>query len=63
MEEIMTKLSLWYDVDVFYANESVKNVRLSGDMIRYKDIEDLLYFFEQISDVKFQISGRTIVVK
>lgn len=59
---IMDKLSLWYDVDVFYGNDEVRNVHLSGDMVRYKEIQNLLYFFEQISDVKFEIKGRTIVV-
>ena len=52
----------WYDVDVFYGNDEVRNVHLSGDMVRYKEIQNLLYFFEQISDVKFEIKGRTIVV-
>ncbi|WP_294141890.1 FecR domain-containing protein [uncultured Sanguibacteroides sp.] len=62
LENIMNKLALWYDVDVLYANDKVRKVRLSGDMVRYKDIQNLLYFFEQISDVKFEIKGKTIVV-
>ncbi len=62
LERIMNKLSSWYDVDVFYANEEVKNVKLTGDMMRYKDIQELLYFFEKISDVKFLIKNRTVTV-
>lgn len=62
LEEIMNKLSFWYDVEVGYANESIKSVRLSGDMKRYKDIRELLYFFERISDVKFIINGKNITV-
>lgn len=62
LEEIMNKLSFWYDVEVGYTNESIKSVRLSGDMKRYKDIRELLYFFERISDVKFIINGKNITV-
>ena len=62
LERIMNKLSSWYDVNVFYANEEVKNVKLTGDMMRYKDIQELLYFFEKISDVKFLIKNRTVTV-
>ncbi len=62
LEHIMNKLSSWYDVDVFYTNADVKNVKLTGDMKRYKDIRELLYFFEKISDVKFLIKNRTVTI-
>lgn len=62
LEKIMNKLSFWYDVEVAYTSEGIKSVRLSGDMKRYKDIRELLYFFERISDVKFIISGKNITV-
>lgn len=63
LEEIMEELARWYNVEVFYAREGVKEERLSGDMKRYKDVRSLLYYFEQISDVRFEIKERTIVVK
>jgi ferric-dicitrate binding protein FerR (iron transport regulator) len=64
LEEIMTTLSLWYDVDVVYENEEVKTTRLTGDLERYEDIRKLLYFFEKTSDrVKFEIKGKTITIR
>ena len=57
LEYIMNRLSLWYDVEVQYSDEGVKGVKLSGDMKRYKNIQELLYFFERISDVRFVIKG------
>lgn len=62
IEQIMNKLSLWYDVEVFYKEDSLKKVCLSGDMKRYKEITNLLYYFEKISKLKFEIEGRTITV-
>ena len=63
LNKIMNKLARWYNVEVFYARETARTERLSGDMMRYQDIQSLLYYFEKISDVQFEIKGRTIVVK
>lgn len=62
LEYIMNRLSLWYDVEVQYSDEGVKGVKLSGDMKRYKNIQELLYFFERISDVRFVIKGKKITI-
>lgn len=62
LEYIMNRLSLWYDVEVHYSDEGVKGVKLSGDMKRYKNIQELLYFFERISDVRFVIKGKKITI-
>ena len=63
LENIMEQLSRWYDVDVFYTREAARQECLSGEMTRYREIRSLLYYFEQISEVRFEIKGRTIVVK
>lgn len=63
LENIMEQLSRWYDVDVFYTREAVRQECLSGEMTRYREIRSLLYYFEQISEVRFEIKGRTIIVK
>ncbi|MDR2129765.1 MAG: FecR domain-containing protein [Odoribacteraceae bacterium] len=62
LEDIMYKLSLWYDFEVFYAQPEVKDILLSGDMMKYDRIENLLYFFENSSGIVFEITGRKIVV-
>lgn len=62
LEQIMEKLSLWYDVEVFYTANDLKEIRLSGDMKRYEEICDLLYFLEKSSAVKFKIQNRTIII-
>ena len=62
LESIMTKLGRWYDVDVFYQNSECKELRFSGDMKRYDDIRDFLFFIEKSSDVKFRIKGRSIII-
>jgi ferric-dicitrate binding protein FerR (iron transport regulator) len=62
LEDIMYKLSLWYDFEVSYTQPEVKDILLSGDMMKYDRIENLLYFFENSSGVVFEITGKKIVV-
>lgn len=62
LESIMEKLSRWYDLDVFFTSEEIKKIRLSGDMERFADIQDFLFFFEQVSKLHFEIKGKIIVI-
>lgn len=63
LEDIMEKLSLWYDVDVFFASPSLKNVHFSLEIKRYDDVAMVLSKVEKTGRVKFDINGRTIIVK
>lgn len=63
LESIMEKLSLWYDLEVFYKREAVKDVRLSGIMERYRDVNELLRFFEKSSDLRFSVKENTVFVE
>lgn len=62
LESIMEKVERWYNVDVFFQNERLKEARFYGNMKRYTPIEDLLFFLERTSDARFTINGRTIIV-
>jgi ferric-dicitrate binding protein FerR (iron transport regulator) len=64
LENIMETLSLWYDMEVIYENELVKETRLTGDLERYEDVWKLLYFFERTSEgLHFEIVGKTVIVR
>lgn len=63
LEDIMEKLSLWYDVNVFFASPSLKNVHFSLEIKRYDDVAMVLSKVEKTGRVKFNINGRTIIVK
>ena len=62
MEQIMATLSLWYDVDVFYQVEAVKELHFSGHLERYKEIRNILDAITEATGVKFSIKERTIIV-
>ena len=63
LESILEKAARWYDVDVSFRNESLKEVRFYGNIRRYAEIEELLLLLEKISEVRFSIEDRTVVVE
>lgn len=63
LEEIMTTLSIWYGLNVFYLNESVKRIEFTGKVKRYEDTRVLLDKFEQTGDVVFDIKGNNVFIK
>ena len=62
LEEIMDILSLWYNVDVFYTTEDIKNYHFTGHMQRYQQIDRILNAISRMVDVNFNITNRTIVI-
>ena len=62
LEDILTVLSNWYDVDVFYQTAFVKELHFSGYMERYKDVSVILEAITLSTGVTFSIQGKTIVV-
>ena len=62
LESVMHSLSLWYDVDVFFANQDIKDYPITGHMERYKNIKKILSGIEKISGYNINIKGRTIIL-
>ena len=62
LETILDKLALWYDVELFYQNESVKEVRFTGYLKRYDNIDVILNAIESTVSATFHIKERTIII-
>jgi len=63
LEDILTVLSRWYDVEIFYQRQTMKEELFTGDLKKYDNIEEHLKMLEMTTDVKFEIRGNTIIVK
>ena len=48
LNSIMDKLSRWYGLEVLYQDAGLQEVRLSGNLKRYKDVRELFVSFEKI---------------
>lgn len=59
---IMQNLERWYDFEVVFVDESLKNNHFTGDLERYDSIDTFLNFIEVGGNVKFKIDGRMIII-
>ena len=62
LEELTTRLSRWYDVDFFFTSEQLKNLKFSGAFKKYNELRYVLNIIEEITDVRFAINKKTVVV-
>lgn len=62
LECIMTTLSRWYGVTVFYQNPEAKRVDFTGNLKRYDSINTFMEVLARTGDVKYRIKGNTITL-
>lgn len=62
LEEIMSKLTRWYDFTVFYQNSSLKEVSFKGKIPRYVSFESILNILEKTGEVKFKVKGKIVTI-
>ena len=62
LEEIMQKLALWYNVEVFFQSEEAKRFVFTGFMRKYEQIDTILAAVRDVTGVRYSISGRTVVI-
>ena len=63
LEDVMNTVARWYDIKVFYHNQDVKDVRINGNISRYRDFSVLLEKIEKLDVAQFEIKENTIIVK
>lgn len=61
IQEIMTKISRWYNVDVIYKG-NVSGDRFTGAISRFSNISEVLNMLERTKIVHFEIEGRRVTV-
>ena len=63
LENILNSLARWYNISVFYQNEELKNFHFTGDLERYDDFSVALRLLEKATNIRFLVTGRTVVVQ
>ena len=61
--EIMKILSKWYNVEVAFDREDLKNIRFTGNLKRYADFGELLKKIEKTDEVAFSIENNKISIR
>ena len=61
LEDIMNYLARWYDIDLFYQNNEIRNIKFGCNINRYGEINPILELLEQTGKISVQIKGKTII--
>ena len=62
LELIMCQLQRWYDIDVFYQNQTIKKHKFRGVINKDMSIEKVLDMISEATDIRFSVKNRTITV-
>lgn len=60
LEEIMKTLLRWYDMEVVYADEGIKDIRFGCHVNRYAEITPFVRLLEKTGKVRASINDKTI---
>lgn len=63
LEDILLRLSRWYNVDFVFNDDRLKELHFSGDLERYADFSEILRLIQMTTSVEFVIRGRKIIVQ
>jgi len=62
LSSIMDRLSRIYDVDVHYRNSRLRDIKFSGEIALYDDINEILDMLEVTQKVKFNINENLVII-
>lgn len=63
LDGIIRKLERWYDVQFFIRNASVRELRFTGNLPKYENLDKVLKKLELATHIHFVQKGRTVVVE
>ncbi|MDB5148009.1 MAG: hypothetical protein JWQ57_2029 [Mucilaginibacter sp.] len=62
LENVMRKISRWYNIEIKYANNVDPSLRFGGKISRYKNLSSALKIMELTGNIHFKIEGRRVTV-
>lgn len=63
LENIMNTVSRWYNINVFYENQSVKDILFTGNIKRYGDLDQVIEILRLINKIEIEINGKSVFVR
>ena len=62
LDEIMKIMSRWYDVEISFGDNKLKEIRFTGNLKRYDNIQAILDKLTKTNELKFSAYGKKIIV-
>ncbi|MDF2515908.1 MAG: FecR family protein [Sphingobacterium sp.] len=63
LDMILNQAARWYDIDVDFADPSLKKLKFEGIVPRYDNLGALLKILEKTGEVRFELKGRLLYVR
>lgn len=63
LEDIILKLSHWYDFQIFYASDELKDMRFRGTIRKTDPFDVVFRNLEQTTAIHFEINGNTVIAR
>lgn len=63
LEDIVNKLKRWFEFEIFYDHEEVKEMKFRGVINKYDSFDTVLRNLEQTTDIRFSIQGTTVIAR
>ena len=62
VEEIFSDLSRWYNIEIEYSNQELRELRYSIDIRRYENLNEVLEILELTTKLKFEIDENKLLI-
>lgn len=63
LEEIVKKLSRWYDFSIAYEDEEIKTLKFRGGINKNRPLEETLRHLEGTTDISFIVDGKRVTAR
>lgn len=63
LDEIARQMSLWYGVRITIADDELADSRYTGVIVRSESLQNALNMLATVSDLQFEVNGRSIEIK
>ena len=61
LDQIMRKISRWYNVNIIFNDQEIKSIPFSGTITRFANVSEVLKMLELTGKVQFKIEEKTII--
>ena len=62
LEQVMKVVSLWYDLDVKFTSNDIKNVHYTGSIDKYGSIQPILNAIKTVTHLNINIQNKQIII-
>lgn len=62
LDDILSQLSIWYDVRLHYDTPALRHVKFTGTIFKYEQLGYTLDLLQRVANVHFTLRGGTVII-